>query len=242
MIKFNGLAFILAAAVLALPVTAAADPAPFARGERIMYSVKQMGVKAGDAVLEFKGDAYLDGKKLTLIVFTAKGFNFFDEERIYVDPVTFSPVKVLRDLNIFGNKENIMEEYPRDKGTIRVTRTADGKTTVKDIEPPSSGDGNARVDNIYGFLYRLRQGNPVKVGSRSELHLPTLNLMISGVKRVDFNAAGKKYNAVMLQSVPSKYTIWFDEGPQRLPLRIAGALGLSNTVMVMTGYQVHENP
>ena len=75
----------------------AADPV-FKKGEKIYYSVKQMGAKVGDAVLEYKGEVYQEQKKCVLIVFTAKGFNFFDEERIYVDPETLFPLKVMRDL------------------------------------------------------------------------------------------------------------------------------------------------
>ena len=214
---------------MALNVLAA--EAPFVPGEKIHYSVRQLGVKAGDAVLEFKGDAYLEGRKSTLIVFTAKGFNFYDEERIYVDPVSFFPFKVMRDLNIFGNKENIMEEYFPAEGFIRVTRTFHGETTVKDIRK------SGVVDNIYGFLYRVRQQDDMSVGKKLDLRLPTVDLKLEAVSEVKFNAMGKTYQSVMMKSVPAKYTLWFDPGPQRLPLRIAGALGMSNTVMVMTGYE-----
>jgi len=239
MTSFKRVFFTVMTGLLLLPAARAEQPA-FLSGEKIYYSVKQLGIKAGDAVLEFRGDDYIDGQKYTLVIFTAKGFNFYDEERIYLDPVSLTPVKVLRDLNIFGNKENIMEEYATANGAVRVTKTAAGKTTVADIMPPvyaAKASPGRQVDNIYGFLYRARLGQQIRVGSAFDLHLPTLDLTLSGLKRVDFNAAGKQYKAVMVQSVPAKYTIWFDEGPKKLPLRIAGALGMANTVMVMTGYE-----
>ncbi len=232
MIECKFLFFVLLTAAVSLPTSSLmAETVPFLPGEKIYYSVKQLGVKAGDAVLQFKGEAYLEGKKYSLIVFTAKGFNFFDEERIYVDPESFQPVRVLRDLNIFGNKENIMEEYFLKDGLIRITKTAGGKTTVQDISKKGA------VDNIYGFLYRTRLRENIQVGKFFDLNLTTLNVKMEGVSEVNFKAAGKSYRSVLFRSVPAKYTIWFDQGPEKLPLRIVGSLGLSNTVMVMTGYE-----
>ena len=206
----------------------------FVPGEKIHYAVKQGLFKAGNAVLEFKGDTYLDGKKYTLITFIAKGFNFYDEERIYADPVTLLPQKVMRDLNIFGNKENIMEEYRVADGFVRVTKVANGKTTVQDI---SITNTNA-PDNIYCFLFRTRAHEDIKVGKIFDLQLPTLTLRFKGDQEVSFNALGKKYPSVMFKSVPAKYTLWFDPGPQKLPLRISGSIGIANTMMVITGVEI----
>lgn len=224
--------FLLALGFVFLGVSAlyAGEPA-FKVGEKIHYRVKQMGVKAGDATLEFKGETYLEGKKYALILFTADGFNFFDEERIYIDPDTFLPQKIMRDLNIFGKKEKIMEEYFQQDGFIRVTKTADGKTTVQTIEKKGA------VDNIYGFIYRYRLlGDPQSTVSL-DVSLPTVDVKIARVKEVEFNAGGKMYRAVLMRSVPEKYSIWFDVGEKRLPLRIAGAIGLSNTVMTMVSVE-----
>ncbi|MBF0387647.1 MAG: DUF3108 domain-containing protein [Candidatus Omnitrophica bacterium] len=232
MTKFNRIlfSFILPLVVISAPALAA--DLPFVPGEKIYYSVKQYGIKAGDAVLEFKGETYLEGQRYTLITFVAKGFNFYDEERIYTDPVTLLPHKVMRDLNIFGNKETIMEEYRDADGFIRVTKTANGKTTIQDI----SITNNAQVDNIYTFLYRIRLRADIKTGQEFDLHLPTMTLRLQGEREVSFNALGKKYQSVLFRSLPPKYTIWFDPGPQKLPLRISGSIGLANTVMVITGY------
>lgn len=209
----------------------AAVAAPFVPGEVIYYNVKQLGVKVGTASLAFKGDVYAEGKKFTLVVFTAQGPTFYDEERIFLDHQTFLPVRVMRDLNIFGNKESIMEEYDQAQGEVRITKVADGKTTSQAISKP------APVENLYGFLYRTRQDGAVSVGKSLEMRLPTLTVRLDGIEAMKFKAAGETFTAVMMKSVPSKYTIWFDTGAHRLPLRIAGALGLSNTVMTMTGVE-----
>ncbi len=221
---------VLASAALVLPAFAAATPA-FKPGEVIRYTVKQAGVKAGEATLTFSGETYRDGKKYTLIIFSAKGFNFFDEERIFVDGNTFLPRLVIRDINIFGNKEKIMEEYDQVTGSITVTKIAGERTTVQVL------DKKGAVDNIYGFIYRYRRETAVDSPQKFDVHLPTLNVTIAPVHDLDFNAAGKTYKATLLRSVPSKYSIWMDKSEKRLPLRIAGAIGVANTVMTMIGYK-----
>lgn len=214
-------------ALLAAPAMARAQAIPFQPGEKICYSVKQFGIKAGDATLELKGDSYLEGKKYTLILFRAVGFNFYDEERIYVDGVTWLPQRVLRDLNIFGKKEKISEDYFHTDGYVRVMKIADGKTVVQRL------DTKGPVDNIFGFIYRYRLSRKFSRGEGFAMQLPTTNVNIKLVDAMEFKAAGKTYQAIHMKSDPAKYSLWFDTGARRLPLRIAGAIGLSNTVMTM---------
>ena len=52
-----------------------------------------------------------------------------------------------------------------------------------------------------------------------------------------YKAAGKTYQALLLRSVPSQYSIWMDQGPAHVPLRIAGAVGFAKTVMTMVEHQ-----
>src|SRR5947207_1532528 len=96
----------------------AAQP-PFRVGETIYYKIHKLGLR-GDAVLSYKGPRLLGRKKTVLIVFTSRGFNFYDQERIYLDPDEFRPVHVERDINIFGKRERITEEY--SKGGIEITK------------------------------------------------------------------------------------------------------------------------
>lgn len=226
--RSNFLALILLA--LAPSFVLAADPA-FKAGETIRYNVKQGFVKMGSATLEFTGEADLDGKKAVLIVFTAKGIGFFDEEKIYVDPVSFKPFRVLRTLDIPGEKSKIREDYFSDQDLIQVTKEQAGKTTVQKIAKKGA------VDNIYGFIYRYRLTADPKSAAAFDVILPTVDVKIKKVKEVEFEVGPKVYRAALMRSVPEKYSIWFDMGEKRLPLRIAGAIGMANTVMTMVGVE-----
>ena len=97
---------ILLAGVGAGSVGAADAPAPlpFRPGETIRYDIKKLKMRVGQASLTFHGLVSMEGQSALLITFTSKGLKFFDEEKIYVDPRTFLPRLVERNLNIFGKK------------------------------------------------------------------------------------------------------------------------------------------
>lgn len=203
---------------------------PFKKGETIRYVIKQMGVKVGEAELIFQGEKLLDGKEVYLIVFNSNGIKFYDHELIYVDRENFRPIKVVRDLKIFGGIEKIVEEY-QPTGEALITKTVADKVTKQTVFR-----GGA-VDNIYGFIYRFRMGDEASQQQSFDIKLPTVDIKMSVGQKVSFVAAGKKYQASVLTSVPSKYTLWIDQGEQRIPLRIAGSVGIANTVMTMIEYK-----
>ena len=203
--------------------------APFEPGEKIRYNVSQLGLKVGEATLTFVGEQTYQEQKTVLILFHAKGFNFFDEEKIYLNPQTYKPIVILRDLNIFGRKEKIQELY--SNGHIKIIKNAQGKSSEQSI------DKAGEIDNIYAFIYRYRQTGEFKIKDRLSVHLPTKDITIKVAKQTALNTAGKKYSAFYMESEPTQYRLWFDTSDRKLPLRISGAIGVANTVMAMTGYE-----
>jgi hypothetical protein len=194
-------------------------------GERIYYKIVKMGLKAGEATLSFMGPKVYHKTKTILIIFQARGFNFLDEERIYVNPKSFKPLYVERNLNIFGKKERILEEYT--PGHVTIIKGKDQQT----IDKP--GD----VDNIYAFIYRYRQQGTFKIDEAFDVHLPTKDIKIKLVKQEQITAAKKKYDAFYMESDPSDYKIWLDASEKRIPLRISGAIKMANADMVMIKYE-----
>ncbi len=198
---------------------------PFQPGEKVTYDIKKFNVSAGKAIVEYKGETTVDGVKFLEIIFTAKGPKFLDEEIIYLEPETFYPLKVERNLNIFGNEEKITEVYDPKSGKVKITKLAGGKTTEQVLEK------EGRLDNIYGFLYRYRLNGNFKTGNTVKLNLPTKNLTLKIIKQYKISVGGKTYDSFFMQSDPKRYNIWFDPSSQRLPLRIDGALGMGKTSM-----------
>lgn len=207
---------------------------PFRVGEKITYSVKKIGVKAGEVTLVYNGPSEINGVQALLITFTAKGVNFYDEEKIYMDPKTLYPMTVIRDLDIWGKKEKITEQYQADKGQVKITKDAKGKKTEQIIEKKD------RVDNIYCFIYRSRAYGQFKVGESFEITLPTQDIVIKLEKMAKLKIGGEAYEAYYMKSQPSKYQVWFDSREKKIPLRINGAVGFGDTAMIMIKYEISQ--
>jgi hypothetical protein len=204
---------------------------PQLRAETIQYSIRQLGFD-GEASLTMAGPRDYKNYKTLLIVFKANGVNFSDEENIYVDPETYKPLFVERkfSLSVFGHGKT-SEDYVSSKGEILITKTDGNRVTSQVIK--KAGD----VDNIYGFIYRYRKEGSFEIGDVLNMTLPTRDLKIELVKRVNINIGGKSYDSYYMQSQPVRYKIWFDSSKRKWPLRITGTIGFINSVMTMTGYE-----
>jgi len=207
---------------------------PFPPGETFEYDIKKLGLKVGKATLVFDGLKQVDGKNAFLIIFTAEALNFFDEEKIYVDLVNFQPMKVERDLDIWGSKEKITETYDTVNGQIRIVKEAGGKTTEQVIEK------EGEIENIYGFIFRYRKDGGFKLGEKMTMHLPTKDIELELAKKQTITAAGEKHEAYFMQSKPKKYKVWFADIPSKLPLRIDGAAGVGNTSMILSQHSIER--
>jgi len=205
---------------------------PFLKGEVIHYDIEKFKLKVGEATLVYNGVVEIQGKEALSITFTANGFKFLDEEKIYIDPKTFYPILIKRNVIMFGKEEKIMEFYDLKKGKVRIVKTAKGKTTEQVIE------GGRQFDNIYGFIYRHRQLSSSDQDKVLNIHLPTRDLQFELVQRSTFSIEGREFNADHMYSIPKKFELWFDNGPKRIPLKIRGALGFGNMSMVFKDRRV----
>jgi hypothetical protein len=203
---------------------------PFSPGETITYVIKKLRLTVGEAKLVFNGPTSLNGQEVILVTFIATSMNFRDEEKIYLHPQTFYPVVVERDLNIWGKKEKIREEYLPQQSMVKVTKTAGGKTTEQSIKKAGV------PDNIYGFIYRYRLKGNFRPNEKFKINLPTKTAEVQIEKKTTLKAAGKRFESYLLNSKGGEYRVWFDAGPKKIPLRIDGAIKLGNAAMVMEEY------
>lgn len=229
--NFSG-AVLTISLLLAGPGPAAAQSGgfPFKPGETVTYAIKKLGVKVGEATLVFHGLYQYGTQNVYRIVFTAKAMNFLDEENIFVDPQTLYPIRVERNLNIFGRKEKIFEVYDHVNGEIHISKVVKGKGSLQTIKKTGP------IDNIYCFLYRFRQETAIDQKGSFEMKLPTRDVAIEFVKQDELKAGGKTYQTLYLQSVPKEYKLWFDSGAKKVPLRIDGAMGIASTSLVIQEY------
>jgi hypothetical protein len=204
---------------------------PFFPGETISYDIMKLRLKAGEATLVYNGPVKINNRDAVLITFTSKALKFLDEEEIFLDPTTFYPITVKRNLNLWGKKECIVEEYSSDKGLVKITKESNGKVTEQVIENPFP------LDNIYGFIYRYRKSGQFRIGEILKIHLPTRDVEFRLVEMRNLKTDDKTLDAYYMESSPKKYKVWFGQDHKRIPLRIDGAVGIGNTSMVINSYR-----
>ena len=219
---------LLAASMATSPGIVSAETENVVAGESIHYDIRKFGVKVGDAEFVFKGPATKDNKPFLLLTFTSRAMKFLDEEKIYMDPTTFYPMIVERDLNIFGKKEKIREDYVHEAGEVRITKSANGKTIRQVVHKTGP------IDNVYCFIYRFRQKKEMKENQAVLMNLPTKDVVVKFLRQEKLKINGKNTDAVLMESDPSGYDVWFDVSPAKIPLRIDGSLGLARTSLIYT--------
>jgi hypothetical protein len=203
---------------------------PFSKGEIITYDIKKFKIKVGEATLAYNGIVQVDNRQAVSITLVAKGFKFLDEEQIFLDPETFYPLLIKRNLNIFGSEEQIIEFYDTQRGKVRVVKRSNGKTSEETIE------NGGRFDNIYGFIYRQRQIGQFTSNKKFYLHLPTRDVRFEFDKKTKFSVSEKEFDAYYIHSTPKKYKVWFDSSPKKIPLKIVGTIGYGNLAMEFTSH------
>ena len=218
--------FLIMSISLALPRTAMGFE--LQKGETFHYDIKKLGVDLGNATLSFKGEVKRGGRRYLLAIFKAEALNFYDEERIYMDPSTMYPVLVERNLDIWGKKEKIREIYDQTGFKVKVLKEANGKTTEQTLK------NDAMIDNIYCFLYRFRRSGTFNKEKELELNLPTKDVAILYDGPAEVEAADKKHQAVHYKSRPEQYRLWFGASEGLLPLRIDGTVGMGKTSLIMS--------
>jgi hypothetical protein len=220
----------LAFVLMIVPVFADAQSNPPLK-EKITYDIKKVGMSAGKATLSFD-TAQLDGKEVYLVDFTATAMKVNDVEKIYMDTKTFLPLKVERDVNVFGKKELITETYDA-KGSVKVTKIVGGKKTEQTLKKKDP------LDNIYCFIYRYRQNGKFEIGEKIRMNLPTKDVKFTVLKKDKLRIGDREHDVYFMQSVPKKYSIWFD-AEMRIPVRIDGAAGFGKTSMILESYEGPE--
>lgn len=216
---------------LVMVTGAIAQTTPFSPGEKITYDIKKFGIRMGGAELVYNGPVSYAGKEALLLTFTSHSLNFFDEEKIYMEPNTFFPIAVERDLNIFGKKEQIIELYQSDKGVVSLTKKVDGIVSTEEIKK------TGKLDNIYCFIYRFRLSGKFQEGEKIEINLPTKDVDVKIKNKTKIKAAGQTYDAFYMETDPSQFSVWFEDGDKKIPLRIDGAVGVQKAVMIMTDFK-----
>lgn len=199
--------------------------------EKIVYAL----YPAGKAEYENKGIVEKDGRRLLLVTFKTWALGFRDTEKIYVDPATLLPVKVERDVRMWGIKENLNEEYNQKNFVLTVTKYKNGKKTQGYV---FQKDGP--LHNAVFLPFYLRSIPKLEVGWSFDARFPTeFRIRLDSIEEITVPAG--KFTAYRFSSIPKKFEIWVSQGNPRVPVKIKDISGLGYT-MVMKEYLGGKDP
>jgi hypothetical protein len=211
-------------------LVSADTPPAFLPGETLVYQIRKFAMSVGEISLVYEGRVTREDRELLLLTLTARAPRFNGVDHIYLDPGTFFPVLVERDIVFMGKNELIREDYDPQHGRVKITKTVSGKTSTDII----TKDGP--LENIYGFIFRYRQDGREQQDQKFLIRLPTQEVTMSYSGTRSLKTDDGNVEASFLESSPRSYRIWLDPSPRQIPLRIDGAAGFGNTAMVLKEY------
>lgn len=211
------------------PGLQAKEPNVFQPGERIRFGVYSTAIKVGSGELIYKGPVAREGKLLQNVVFKVSTISVRDEDSVYGSLDFTSPVRVERSIRIFGNDELIQEDYAKDYRSVLISKSVNGAAPV---EQTLSSEEN--LGNILLLIYKLRNINELKDGGPYKIVLPTQTFELYVKKNRKIKTPLGLFDAIYLESKPSKYRIWLKDAPDRLPLRIQGLVAGGMLYLVAT--------
>lgn len=193
--------------------------------EEIYYDVSAFG----NSVYQDLGQVEFRGKTVNLVIFKTRVMGFEDKETIYSDPVTGLPLWIERNISTWFDKEYLTEKYMQDEHKLTIIKFKENKK-VEEHEFKASGP----IQNAILLPFSLRKVPDLEVGWSCDIMLPA-EFKVKLVSIDDVAVPAGKFKAYHFISEPAKFQIWISADSLRLPVKIAGAGGLSYT-MVMKKY------
>lgn len=194
-------------------------------GEKIVYDMRPFG----KAVYTDLGQKQLNGNTVNMVTFRTEVVGFDDTETIYTEPKSFLPVRVERNISMWGNKEYIIEEYLASDHTLKITKFKEKKEaevfTFKEDGP---------IYNAVILPFYLRTVPDLDIGWKMTIRLPAkFEVELASIEQIKVPAG--KFIAYHFTSTPNKFEIWISKDNPRLPLKIKD-VGVLGYTMVLEKY------
>ena len=197
-----------------------ASASPRITGERIVYAISPVGVSEYSDL----GPSEVKGRPFNLATFKTQAMGFRDTEKIYTDPQTDLPVRVERDLSMWGDREKLVEEYDQKKFELTIKKYK-GKKKVKEYFFKADGP----IHNAVLLPFFLRKVKKLQPGWTFIVRFPAkFTVRLVGIEEIRVPAG--KFMAYHFTSVPHKFEIWISQDSSRVPLKIKGMEGLKYTL------------
>ncbi|MFH1202014.1 MAG: DUF3108 domain-containing protein [Candidatus Omnitrophota bacterium] len=193
--------------------------------ETLSYSVILKGIKVGSANLSFVGPIKFQRQDANLVIFSSSALNFSDIEKIYANPPDYLPLRIERDLNLWGNRIKISEEYDQKQNSVRITRSR-----VK----PNIINLDSNIQNIILLVYKYRDIEKLEIGQSDLFNLPTKKINIKLIRQEAVKVPAGIFQAYLFESDPAGYKFWLSVDKDKLPLKLQGFSYLGATSLVLS--------
>ncbi len=184
----------------------------------LRYKVSFNGIPSGIINWQYLGQEVLGGVDVDVLRVTSNAkimnlLNLESDERVFLESKTSLPLKVERDLKVFGKKEVIKEVYNQKEGYVElINKTTEvKKSTIYQDKP---------IQNILALLYFFPDDIKLISGKWMNFNLPTCKIRIKFIKERILNIGKEKINTYFLIGRGAKrFSLWLDK-KTKLPLRL----------------------
>lgn len=215
----------------------------FARGESIkerfqgrdalVYDVSFNGVPVGGVTWRYLGQDMVSGEPADVIYIDSRAdilnlLNLKTKEKVFIAGNGYLPLKVERDVVLWGKKELIEEIYDQDHGRVKIVNyNSEKKEEVLVQDKP--------IHNILALLYFFPKNIELTPGKMFIFNLPTQKVKIKIVSERKLKINGKeKESYFLLGSGAKRFNLWLDK-ETRLPLRLEFITALGKVVILCAG-------
>jgi len=191
---------------------------PFEPGETVTFGVYSNGIlKVGSGRLALKAPVREKNEIFQCVDFRVTSFSVNDHEMILGKEDFTSPVRVTRDIRVFGRDEDIVERYSADGRRVVIEKKVGGHDPEKVLI-----ESELPLDNVLLLIYRLRRDPALSVGREYAIRLPTTVFKLVVKEKKPIRVPLGRFDAFYIESIPKKYRIWLSADSRRMPLRIQG--------------------
>lgn len=229
--------FFLFSSALFLPFEAYSEPEPaqrFYESKEIRYNISFNGIPSGHVNWKYLGLDLIDEKEVVALAIESNAdilrlLNLASSEKIYLDAQTNLPVRVERDVKLFGSKEVIEESYDQNEGKVTIAR----KDQEKGEKEKEVYRQEAPIHNILELLYFFPEDIDLEArqGEWMSFNLPNQEVQIRFHSKREVVASGERKEAYFLEGKGARrFNLWLSQD-QRIPLRL-DFLGLAGRIVI----------
>ncbi len=194
----------------------------FTNLEKIKYNISFNGISSGYITWEYLGKESIEGNEVDVLSVESdtnilKFLDLVSSEKIYLDSKTHLPIRVERNIKLFGDQEIIEENYDQTKGQVIITRKKG-----KDLLEEEIYKQDIPIHNILDLLYFFPQEIDLgkQKGKWMAFNLPNQKVQIrfDGMRKI--KVAGSNQQAYFLVGKGARrFNLWLSL-EKKIPLRL----------------------